>query len=269
MRALWQRVSVFWRREPFVGFAIVGGLLFFLLAPYLSWGRETIHVDARTVAGIVERRSNLEGRKLTTEEREEAIQDYVCEEILVREAHRNGWHLENGRVRQRLVLAMRTALNEDLPEASSAQLRAYYQANADRYRVPVSVTFSHVYFEKGSSPMPGVLGSLESGADFRAMGDSFWLGAIMVRQTRHQLQGALGTSFAEAVFTQEPGRWFGPIESSRGTHFVRADDRHPPELPELETLERYVQLDWATERRAELLERKMSRIRERYTLVEP
>ena len=143
----------------------------------------------------------MEGRELTAEQREQAIEDHVGEEILLREAYRHGWHLENGRVRQRLILAMRAALTKALPEPSTAQLRAYYQANAERYRVPVSVTFSHVFFESGSPRTPRdsskVLASLNRGADFRAMGDEFWLGSTMVRQTRQQLAGALGVSFAD------------------------------------------------------------------------
>ena len=132
MSAIWRRWFLFWRREPLLSFAATGGVLFFILAPNLPWGRETIRIDARTAAAIVERRANLEGRELSEEERDRAIEDYVREEILVREAYRNGWHLQNGRVRQRLLLAMRTALSEDVPAASTAELRAYYQANADR-----------------------------------------------------------------------------------------------------------------------------------------
>lgn len=258
-----------WRAHALVGFAIVGGSLFFVLEAYLPWRQELIRLDSRTIAGIVEHRSNLVGRELSAEERERAIQDHVRNEILVREAHRNGWHLENGRVRQRLLLAMRSALNEELPEASSAQLRAYYQANADRYRSPMSVTFSHVYFETETPPTSHVLGALAGGDDFSAMGDSFWLGSTVVRQTRQQLRGALGSSFADSVFALDTGSWVGPIESSRGTHFVRIDERHPAALPELESMQRFVQLDWATELRAEILERKIERMRERYTIVEP
>ena len=102
----------------------MGGLAFLVLSPHLAFDQETIVIHARTRESVIERRTNLEGRELTPAERDRAIADYLRDEILVREAHRNGWHLENGRVRQRLVLAMRTALNEDVPEPSRAQLQA-------------------------------------------------------------------------------------------------------------------------------------------------
>jgi hypothetical protein len=269
MSAFFQRWAGFWRREPLLSYAIGGGLVFLLLSPYLPSGKQTIVLDSRTIDAVLERRTAVEARELTEEEREQAIEEHVREEILLREAYRHGWHLEDGRVRQRLVLAMRSALLEDLPEPSLAQLRAFYQANAERYRTPVAVTFSHVFFANDSPPTAdasSVLRSLNEGADPRGMGDEFWLGSTLVRQTRHQLAGALGTSFADEVFALEHGKWAGPFASNRGKHFVRLLSLYPETLPEFDAVERFVRVDWLTQRHEEIRERKMSRIRERYTV---
>jgi hypothetical protein len=228
-----------------------------------------ISLDSRTIDAVIEGRTATEARELTAREREQAIEDHVREEILLREAYRHGWHLEDGHVRQRLVLAMRSALLEDLPEPSLAQLRAFYQANAERYRTPMAVTFSHVFFADHSlrtADAASVLRSLNDGADPRRMGDEFWLGSTMVRQTRHQLAGALGASFADDVFALDHGKWAGPFASNRGTHFVMLLERHPETRPELDAVERFVRVDWATQRHEEIRERKMNRIRERYTI---
>ncbi len=267
MRGLRVTWTTFWRREPFLSFSIVGGLAFLVLSPHLASNKEIIVIDARTRDSVIERRTNLEGRELTSEERDQAIADYLRDEMLVREAHRNGWHLENGRVRQRLVLAMRTALNEDVPEPSLAQLRAFFRATADRYRVPPSVTMAHVFFEVDSSHDPQrVLASLREGRDFRDMGDPFWLGAKFLRMTETRLAGALGESFAASVFALSPGSWSGPIASNRGLHYVRVETRHDPELPPFEVAEPHVRLDWDNTRRAEIYERKMERMREDYVI---
>lgn len=268
MSTLWKRWAGLWRRAPLPVFVVAGGLMFLVLSAYLPSGKRTILIDARTIDAVVERRTNIEARELTAEEREQAVEDYVSEEILLQEAYRNGWHLENGRVRQRLLLAMRSALIEDLPEPSAAQLRAFYQANVERYRTPEAVTISHVFFANGS-PDPDaarVLDSLNRGADPRGMGDELWLGSTIARQSRHQLAGALGASFADAVFALEPGSWAGPIPSNRGTHFVELLERHPETLPELDAVAPFVRADWITRRHREIRERKMSRIRERYTV---
>jgi len=259
--------AAFWQREPFLSFSIFGGLMFLLLLPYLASNKETIVIDARTRDSVIERRTNLEGRELTSDERDQAIADHLRDEMLVREAHRNGWHLENGRVRQRLVLAMRTALNEDVPEPSLAQLRAFFQATADRYRVAPSVSLAHVFFEAGSSHDPQqVLASLRDGRDFREMGDASRLGAQVVRVTETRLAGALGESFAANVFALAPGSWSGPLDSSLGRHYVRVETRHDGELPTFEVAEPHLRLDWDRTRRAEIYERKMERMREDYAV---
>ena len=269
MAAFLRRWTGFWRREPLLSFAIGGALVFLLLSPYLPSGKQTIVLDSRTIDAVIQRGTSLETRELTEAEREQVIEDYVREEILLREAYRHGWHLEDAHVRQRLVLAMRSALLEEVPEPSAAQLRAFYQANAERYRTPTAVTFSHVFFANDSlraADPSSVLRSLNDGADPLAMGEEFWLGSTMVRQTRHQLAGALGASFADQVFALEPGRWAGPFASNRGMHFVRLLERHAESLPELDTVKSFVRVDWMTQRREEIRERKMGRIRDRYTI---
>ncbi len=259
--------TTFWRREPFLSFSIFGGLTFLVLSPYLGSHEETIVIDARTRDSVIERRTNLEGRELASEERDRAIADYLRDEILVREAHRNGWHLENGRVRQRLVLAMRTALNEDVPEPSLAQLRALFRATEDRYRAAPSVTMAHLFFEVSTPNDPQqVLASLREGRDFRDRGDPARLGAKVSRITEMRLAGALGESFAASVFALAPGSWSGPIESNRGRHYVRIEIRHDGELPPFEVAEPHVRLDWGRTRRAEIYERKMERMRENYVV---
>ena len=166
LRDTWTKL---WRGEPFLSFSIFGGLAFLVLSPHLATNKEIIVIDARTRDSIIERRANLEGRELELEERDRALADYIRDEVLIREAHRNGWHLDNGRVRQRLVLAMRTAMSEDIPEPSLAQLTAFFQANANRYRVPESVTLTHVFFEAGSPNDPQqLLGVMQRRAIGRA-----------------------------------------------------------------------------------------------------
>ena len=268
MPGLRDNSTTFWRREPFLSFSIFGGLTFLLLSPFLASNKETIVIDARTRDSVVERRTNLEGRELSSEERDQAIADYLRDEILVREAYRNGWHLENGRVRQRLVLAMRTALNEDVPEPSIAQLQAFFRANAERYRVPPSVTLAHVFFEAGLSHDPKqVLAYLREGRDSRDLDDpARLLGAEVLRIAETRLAETLGESFAARVFALTPGSWSGPIDSNRGRHYVRVETRHDGELPPFEVSEPHLRLHWDRTRRDEIYERKMERMREDYAV---
>ena len=161
---------------------------------------------------------------------------------------------------------MRLALSEGVPQPSRAQLRAYYNTNSARYQVPETVTFGHVYFEPGSGPTDPAepLEALRGGADFSALGDRFWMGPILERVTREQVAGALGPDFAEAVFSMPTGEWQGPVESSRGTHYVAVAVRHPPETPPFEAVEPQVEADWVFERRTDITERRLNRMRAGY-----
>ncbi len=123
---------------------VLGGFLFALITLLLPPPRGKIVVDARTVQSVVERRADLLGRDLSPEERAEAIQDHIDEEILVREAYRRGLDRSSGSVRARLLRRMRLAINTEVLPPTPAQVRAFYSANADRYGAPLDAIEDYV-----------------------------------------------------------------------------------------------------------------------------
>ena len=260
-----------WKRAPLAWLLVAGGALYLALGPYLPAGKEAIVIDADTREGLLESERGRLGRELTEEDEARAIRDYADEEILIREAYRNGWHLENGRVRQRLLLAMRTTLTEVPPEPTTSVLRAYFQANVDRYRLPESVSFQHVFFASDSPAAPqspdAFLSRLRAGQDWQSVGEPYWRGATIERESQYQIAGGFGDDFAERVFALRPGSWAGPVSSNRGTHYVRVTGRFAPEVPEFDSVERIVRMDWVTSRTEEARARRMSRLAERYEIV--
>ncbi len=261
-----KRLNTLWTDRPLGGFLLIGGLLFGLRVLLLPGPREEIVIDARTADRVVEARADLYARDLTGDEREDAIRDHADEEILLREAHRRGLHLTSGQARARLVRKMRTGLNAEVPAPTFSQLRAYYAANSERYRVPESATVVHVFYAAdrlvgGSTPSP--LDSLAAGRDFRSLGDRFWLGPV-VSGTEEQLAGAFGPELAGQVFEMTPGTWEGPLRSGRGIHYVALVERYPPSIRALETIQDQVEFDWLNERRIEVTDRKLERMRAGY-----
>ena len=215
------RLKNLWTQGPVLCSLALGGALFLLFAWILPEPKEPVVIDVRTVQSVLKRRADRLGRELSPEDREEAIQDYVDEELLVREAYRRAFHLTNGSVRRRLLGKMRLGMNAEVPQPTFAQLRAYFNANSDRYQIPEAVTLAHVFFERGRpEPIdePALLEALRTGVDFSTLGDRFWLGPVLARITQERLASNLGVEFADAVFGLAPGAWVGPLESSRGTH---------------------------------------------------
>ena len=261
----------FRRALPLLGPLLVGGGLFLAFGPFLPSSKEVIEVDARSIEALQNERADRLGRELTPSERTETIRRYVDEEILVREAYRRGLHLTDPGVRARLLRRMRLALSEGIPEPSRSQLRAYYSSNSERYLVDESITLTHVFWAADSDNQPArpevPLEALKAGADFRRMGERFWLGPVLPQVTRDRLAGALGAEFAGRVFDLEPGVWTGPVQSTRGVHYVAVVERHPPMIPPFESLEDYVRAEWLSEKRADLMDRRLDRMTAGYKIT--
>jgi hypothetical protein len=257
------------RREPLVWFAVLGGALgvaWVLLAPA---GVETVRVESETLRALEKQQEDLLGRPLTDEERQQARDSFVDEEVLLREALRRGLQWSDGRVRQRLTRVMRASMSEMVPDPSVAQLQAYFQENIDKYTTPESVTLEQVVFPWGEevteTELEDVLAKLRAGASPEGFGLSLVaVGRRMPRQSRGDLVRALGPDFADQVKALPSGEWQGPVESSRGVHLVRVVERHPPEVATFERVERYLRQEWLVNRTRELQQERIDEIREQY-----
>ena len=265
------RLVGFARAWPVTAYVVAGAILFLLSSGFVRYGREPIVIDAGTMAGELERRADEAGRDLSSEEREEAIQRFVDEEILIREAHRRGLHLRTSRARERLLRRMRSALSQGIPQPSRAQLRAYFGTTANRYQVDEAISFVHVFFSDPTSASADaeLLGALTGGADPRGLGEPYWLGSVLQQVPRDRLAAAMGNGFTEDVFALAPGLWSGPMASNRGIHFVQVLDRIPSAIPEFELVEDVVRYDWVSDKRIDIMDRRMGRVQARYEVERP
>jgi len=262
------RVWKFLRREPIVHFAAAGALLFLLQGLVARTESKTIRITSETERALVAEREALLKRPLTEEERAALIRSFIEEEILLREAYAIGLDRADPAFRNRLVDKMRFILDEEPVQPTKAELEAYLRAHPERYRTPEAVTFDHVFFENGSLPREDVrlAAQLEAGADFRRLGERFWLGPTLERYAEPELARWLGADFARCVFALSPGKWSGPIRSERGLHFVRVRAKHPPEIPAFEALAPTLREDWLAWKRNEIQARKIEALGRRYRI---
>jgi hypothetical protein len=115
--------------EPLAQFALGGGLIFLVYSLGSTPAVETISLSPQAIeAGLAERSESL-GRPLTGDERTAAIAQMVDEELLVREAYRQGVERNDAVVRSRLIEKMRFLLTGEPPVPTEGQLRAYFDAN--------------------------------------------------------------------------------------------------------------------------------------------
>ena len=255
------------RREPLVHFLVLAALLFAADRLVGSSDRSTIVIDRQSIAAALQARAEALGRPLSEAERDAAIQEYVDEEVLLHEAYQRG--LDRDRViRSRLVQKMRFLLTDDLPEPDEADLRAYFEANRDRYRSPPTVTVDHVYYANLERVPEDLLEQLRDGVDFRQLGEPlFMLGPTLPRYSLRDLIGVMGPDVARRIFELPPGEWVGPLHSDNGVHFVRVVEKHAAAVPAFEEIESYLRQDWLFEQQKRVLADKAAELRQRYRIV--
>jgi hypothetical protein len=260
------------RRETLVHFAIAGGLLFTVDAVRAARPEAaTIIVTPEIIEGLVREREELLGRSPSPRERPALIARYVNDEILLHEAYARELYRRDGAVRKRLLELMRFLLLEEPEEPTESELLAYLRTHDEVYRSPAEVTFSHVYYpaDEGTAvPDAGhLLSHLRAGGDFRRFGKPFWLGSVLERYAEPQLAQVLGTEFAQNVMDLPLHEWSGPIDSLRGIHFIRVEERRPPEMPAFSELLPTLRSDWLASKREERLVAKVDELRDQYRVM--
>ena len=147
-------------REPLLHFMLVGVVLFVAF----EWVRNDdpapgaqIRVDqAALVLFLTYRNPRLDVDSATTaletmtrEQRDTLIEEYVREEVLFRQARAMGLDPYDYIGRRRLIAQLdyiNRGFMENAMEFSNDELRAFHEANSERYVVPPKITFTHVYF---------------------------------------------------------------------------------------------------------------------------
>jgi len=120
-------------KEPLIWFLLFGTLLFAAGQIATKARRPQIVVDQATVDALIARRQALEMRLLEPAERQGAIDDWIADEILFREAYRRGLDRDE-RIRRALILKMRSQITGELSPPSEETLRAWFDGHRDRYR---------------------------------------------------------------------------------------------------------------------------------------
>ncbi len=170
------------------------------------------------------------------------------EDELAREAVELGFD-DDVVIRRLLAEEMRLVLRRPPgdSELSDEKLREVLETHRDEFLQPERITFSHVFLSadaRGDSladdaaavlavlRSPAVLSPEPTDDDRGAqLSDAFPLGLDFRSVPRLSLQGRVGKSFTDEVFTLEPGAWSGPVESPYGLHLVRVDEILAAELP--------------------------------------
>ncbi len=134
------------RHEPLVHFLLPAALLFLADHVFSSMQRDEIVVDRQTAEFLIQQRQDLELRELGPEERRETIDAFVEDEILYNEAYKRGLDKGDSRMRRNLILKMRGLLIGDIEPPTDTELRAYFEANREKFTRPATLSLDHVSY---------------------------------------------------------------------------------------------------------------------------
>jgi hypothetical protein len=224
-------------REPLVHFLALGAALL-LLSTWWQASHEPnrIVVDAPTIQRISAGYTQQYGAPPTANVLDELIGRFVEEEVLYRKGIALGVDRSDEVIRRRVVHKMRF-LTEDaiaVGAPNEEAMRAFYEQEQTRYRMPQLQSFTHVYFssDQGGDAQareraiaarraldPSVLRAPERGDAFLGLYD-------YARADTENLERLFGRSqIVDAIQTAPVGQWLGPFRSAFGWHLVRVHER--------------------------------------------
>lgn len=257
-----------WTREPLVHFVALG----FALYIALTWGgtppdptSRVISIGASEKEQIAESFALSMGRSPTDAELDTAIDAFVREEVLYREALRLGLDEGDAIVRRRMVSKMdlSASLAAETAEPTDAVLQAFLNENSERYAGQSSsrakVSFEQALFSSQSAARS----ALQSGS---VSGNSTSLPARVDGEVIRDVEARFGVQFASALAAIEPNEdWQGPVQSGFGWHLVRLTDREVGE-PNFDQLRPVLANDWRSDQIAQRKERAYETLRSAYRI---
>jgi hypothetical protein len=270
-------------REPLAQFLLIGvciyGAYAIFGAPDEDADERTIVVDANRIKGFIaawERRWN---RPPTSQELDGIVQQFVREDILYREAVAIGLDVDDPITRRRMAQKLEF-LTKDiarLKEPQEGELERYFEENAELYRKPDLITFSHVYLDpdkRGAATLDDaaeLLVELEGAGEPEPgslrSGDRFMLQSYYPEKSGIDIRRQFGTGFSESVMRLEPGKWHGPVLSGYGTHlvYVHALAVAPP--PVFADVRDHVLENWQIAQQDEFNAQYFESLKSRYEIV--
>jgi hypothetical protein len=216
-------------------------------------------------------------RPPTSQELKNLIEDYVREEIYVREALALHLDEDDAVIRRRLRQKMEflNAAEAEAASPSDDELDAYLKDNPRRFEIEPMLAFQQIFLspERHGDKIEQDAGSIlevlrtNPDSDWAVLGDPTLLPAALPLTDKTSIGQIFGADFAEALDEAEPGTWSDPIASTFGLHLVRVTQRTPGRMPALHEVRDAVLREWANDRRQQAEEKSFQELLSRYKVT--
>jgi hypothetical protein len=268
-------------REPLLHFVAIGAALFL----WFQWsgggagpGATRIAITSGQIEHLAASYTKAWQRPPTDAELKGLIDDWVREEISVREAVAAGLDRDDTIIRRRLRQKFEF-LAEDAAQAApptEQELEAWLAAHVDAFRVEPRVAFRQVFVsrerrgaaaEADAAVILARLNARGPSAAIKALGDPTMLPPEIELTSARDVDRLFGPGFAQRIETFAPGTWAGPVKSSYGLHLVLVRERVEGSLPKLSAVRPLVEREVLTERRKRQLDAMYEQMLAKYKVV--
>lgn len=263
-------------REPLFHFLVLA-LVIFAAHSLLPGGvdaPEKIVVSASKIEQMATVFARTWQRPPTTAELKGMIDDYVKEEILVRQALELGLDRDDTVVRRRLRQKMEflNAAEAAPVTATDPELEAYLAAHRAVFATDAKLAFEQVFLNPArhgdtiAKDAAALLAELRGNdmADPALLGDASLLPATVQLTSKAAIDEMFGGAIADGLEKAQLGHWTGPIASSFGLHLVRVTERTPGQVPQLADIRDEVVREWENAKRTELEQQRFGALLARY-----
>jgi len=275
-----------WLREPLLHFLLIGAFLFiaYAILQRHNGGTPSSKQINLTVDDLTQVDAYFESqwhRPPTPEEFAAMVETKVQEEVLYREGLAMGLDQDDTIVKRRIAQKVHF-LAEDVASAhepTTAELKAWYEANSRTFALPGRTTFRHLYFspdrrgqnakEDATKALTKIARQPEDSRSAASLADPFMFQDYYGDRTPEQLAKDFGPEFAQAIFRLKPGSWQGPIESGYGWHLIFIHSFTPGRIPAFEEIEPDVKTAWLTDRKQRAWDKAYAEMRAKYTVFLP
>ena len=268
-------------REPLLHFLVAGAALFL----WYQWsGGGTGPASTRIVltAGQVDHLAagfaKTWLRPATEGELKSLCDDWVREEIAVREAMAMGLDRDDTVIRRRLRQKLEFLVEDFVASAppTDVELQAFLDAHSEMFRLEPQVELRQVFVSREHrSPTAGAtanallarLSAAGSNARIDQLGDPSMLPQELALAPVGEIERQFGKELVEHLAPLATGVWSGPVESTYGLHLVLVRRRVDGSLPPLAQVRSAVERELLADRRTRQLAEIYDKLLAKYTVV--
>lgn len=269
-------------REPLLHFLAIGAAMFLYFqvsgGGSAGPGSTRIVITPGQIAHLEAGFTRTWSRPPTAAELKAVLDEWVREEIAVREAMSAGLDRDDTVIRRRLRQKLEF-LVEDEAEAQAPtddELKAWLDAHAEQFRTEPRIAFRQVFVSRerrgasADADAASILVRLKTNgpaARTDDVGDPTMLPGEFALASLREVDSVFGAGFAKQIGALEPDTWSGPFRSGYGLHLVLVRERTEGGMPDFAALRPLALREVLAERRKRQVAAMYDGLLRKYTVV--